>query len=169
MSTWWSSEPLVAAHPSPRVSLRTPRAASFLLEAGPAPRSIEGFPAELTDSGTIAGGRPGRPAKWSYLARLAPARKHSIARARILGGSTTINGSYFERARDADFVGWSTGGNDLWTLQRILPRQRRLERDLDDGETRGHGFSCRRTVLHWSTRHRSILEGMEKGGEVCGT
>lgn len=125
----------------------------LVLEAGPVPRTIEGFPAELLDGGTVAGARPGHPDNWSFGARLTPDRAYSIARGRILGGSTTINGGYFERARPADFAQWSAGGNDLWAPERVLPLQRRLERDLDFGETATHGGSGPMPVRRASLEH----------------
>ncbi|TXN31354.1 GMC family oxidoreductase N-terminal domain-containing protein [Lacisediminihabitans profunda] len=113
----------------------------LLLEAGPVPGSTEEFPADLLDSGTVRGAAPGHPANWSFLGHLTPGLPYSIARGRILGGSTTINGAYFIRARRQDFDRWSADGNDEWTWDRVLPFYRRIEADRQFGETAVHGGS----------------------------
>jgi choline dehydrogenase len=113
----------------------------LLVEAGPAPIGAVGYPPELLDAGTVQGARPGHPDNWSFDARLTPTRPYSIARGRILGGSTAINGSYFIRSRREDFDRWSAGGNDEWTWEKALPIYRRLEDDLQYGETAVHGGS----------------------------
>jgi choline dehydrogenase-like flavoprotein len=74
-----------------------------------------------------------------------------VPRGRILGGSTTINGGYFIRARPEDFARWAGAGNPAWTYDRALPFLRRLETDLDypAGEVHGHDgpMLIRRTAL----------------------
>lgn len=111
----------------------------LLLEAGPTPRRPGDFPPELLDSGTVRGAFPEHPNNWSYAAELSPGRQYSIARGRILGGSTSINGGYFIRARREDFDRWSAAGNDEWSFDKILPIYRRLECDLTYGESTAHG------------------------------
>jgi predicted dehydrogenase (TIGR03970 family) len=125
----------------------------LLLEAGPVPRSRGAYPAELLDAATVAGADPRHPDNWAFDARLTPTRPYSIARGRILGGSTTINGGYFERARPDDFRDWSRGGNDAWRPERVLPLQRRLENDLDYGSTPTHGGSGPMPVQRASLEH----------------
>ena len=113
----------------------------LLLEAGPVPDATGAFPGELLDSSTVQGAVPGHPANWSFLGHLTPALPYTIARGRILGGSSTINGAYFIRARTQDFQRWSEGGNTEWAWEKVLPVYRKLERDLDFGEGAVHGGS----------------------------
>lgn len=113
----------------------------LLLEAGPVPRSTEEFPPELLDPGTVQGALPGHPNNWSFAGHLTPQLPYSIARGRILGGSTAVNGTYFVRARKADFDRWSAGGNDEWAWDRVLPFYRSIETDEDFGDTAVHGGS----------------------------
>lgn len=110
----------------------------LLLEAGPVPTAVSGFPAELLDAGTVQGTVPGHPQNWSFKGNLTPELPYSIARGRILGGSSTINGAYFIRARKADFDAWSVGAPE-WAWQKVLPFYRRMETDLQFGETSVHG------------------------------
>ena len=105
----------------------------LLLEAGPVPDATGDFPRELLDSSTVQGAMPGHPENWSFLGHLTPDLPYTIARGRILGGSSTINGTYFIRAREQDFQRWSEGGNTEWAWEKVLPVYRRLERDLDFG------------------------------------
>jgi choline dehydrogenase len=113
-----------------------PARSVLLLEAGLTPRSREGFPAELIRAGTVEGARPGHPDNWSFDAWLTPDRPYSIARGRIAGGSTTVNGSYFVRARRRDFDEW---GGGAWSFDAVLPFYRALENDADLGATPVHG------------------------------
>ncbi len=110
----------------------------LLLEAGPAP--LTGFPDELLDARRVPGAQPAHPAVRRYPARLAPGLPYAAPRGRILGGSTTVNGGYFIRARRADFTRWAArAGDDRWSHERVLPLWRALENDLDYGATPLHG------------------------------
>lgn len=110
-----------------------------VLEAGPVPRSREEFPAELLDASTVQGAMPGHPANWSYLGHLTPDLPYTIARGRIIGGSSTVNGGYFVRARPEDFARWADAAGPDWSYERVLPVLRDLERDLDLGAGPFHG------------------------------
>lgn len=118
-----------------------PERSVLLLEAGPVPDSVHGFPRELLDPGTVQGAMPGHPHNWSFTGNLTPTLPYSIARGRILGGSTAVNGGYFVRGRAEDFARWSAGGNDEWSWEKVLPVYRALENDLDYGESAVHGGS----------------------------
>ena len=111
----------------------------LLLEAGPVPERTEEFPPDLVHSGGVRGALPGHPQNWSFEGWLTPSLPYSIARGRILGGSSTINGSYFIRARQQDFDRWSAPGNHEWTWERVLPTFRMLEADVDYGASAVHG------------------------------
>jgi choline dehydrogenase len=112
-----------------------------VLEAGRVPRSPEEFPPELLDGSTVQGAMPGHPANWSYLGHLTPGLPYTIARGRIIGGSSTINGGYFVRARPEDFARWADAAGPDWSYERVLPVMRELERDLDLGAGPFHGAS----------------------------
>jgi choline dehydrogenase-like flavoprotein len=129
----------------------------LLLEAGPVPTSIEGFPPELLDPGTVQGAMPGHPNNWGFAGNLTAALPYSIARGKILGGSTTINGAYFVRARREDFDRWSADGNDEWSWDRVQPVYRRLERDLDFGDRGEHGDSGPMRVARPATAHPAVV------------
>ncbi|MBR7825688.1 mycofactocin system GMC family oxidoreductase MftG [Actinospica sp. MGRD01-02] len=111
----------------------------LLLEAGPAPRDAAGFGADLLDSRLVPGARPDQPAVTSWPVRLTPERPWAVPRGRVLGGSTTVNGGYFVRARREDFERWAAAGNPAWAYDRVLPFLRNLENDLDYGASEVHG------------------------------
>ena len=111
----------------------------LLLEAGPVPSRTEEFPPELLDSGTVQGALPGHPNNWAFTGNLTPELPYSIARGKILGGSSSINGAYFIRARKEDFERWSADGNDEWSYENVLPFYKKLEADLQYGDTAVHG------------------------------
>ncbi|UFS58301.1 GMC family oxidoreductase N-terminal domain-containing protein [Subtercola endophyticus] len=111
----------------------------LLLEAGPVPRTASDFPPSLLDGGTVEGAMPGHANNWSFTGFLTPKLPYSIARGKILGGSSSVNGGYFIRARREDFERWSAGGNDEWAYEKVLPFYQKLENDLDYGATAVHG------------------------------
>ncbi len=111
----------------------------LLVEAGPVPETAAGMPADLLDAGTIRGADPAHPDNWAFDAHLTPTRPYSIARGRIAGGSTTINGAYFVRPRRADFDDWVAAGNPEWSYEACLPFLRNLEADVDFPASALHG------------------------------
>ncbi|MER7986131.1 mycofactocin system GMC family oxidoreductase MftG [Streptomyces noursei] len=127
--------------------------AVLLLEAGPVPRHREEFPPELLDARLVPGAQPEHPAVQRYAAHLTPERPYTVVRGRYLGGSTTVNGGYFVRARREDFDRWSAAGNPAWTYDRVLPFLRRLETDLDYGATDLHGGTGPVRVRRGSLAH----------------
>ncbi|WP_164203353.1 GMC family oxidoreductase N-terminal domain-containing protein [[Micrococcus luteus] ATCC 49442] len=134
-----------------------PRRSVLLLEAGPAPGGPDGVPPELLDAGTVQGAMPGHPNNWSFMGYLTPHRPYSIARGRILGGSTSISGTYFIRAAKDDFARWSAGGNDEWTWEKALPYYQKLENDLDFGGGEEHGHAGPMTVTRPAQDHPAAI------------
>ncbi|WP_395105903.1 mycofactocin system GMC family oxidoreductase MftG [Actinomadura sp. SCN-SB] len=114
----------------------------LLLEAGPVPRDPSGFPAGLLDARLVPGAQPGHAGVRAFPAHLMPGRPYTAVRGRILGGSTTVNGGYFIRARREDFARWAAAAGDpLWSYEKALPFMRALETDLDHGASALHGDS----------------------------
>lgn len=111
----------------------------LLLEAGPTPSGTAGFGISLLDARCVPGAQPGHPATATYSVRLTPQRPWQVPRGRVLGGSTTVNGGYFMRARREDFDRWAAAGNPAWAYDHVLPLMRALETDLDLGPSAEHG------------------------------
>ncbi|SCE12328.1 dehydrogenase, Rv0697 family [Streptomyces sp. SolWspMP-5a-2] len=123
----------------------------LLLDEGQAPRARHAFPARLLDARRVPGADPGDPAVRPLAVHLTRDHPYTVPRGRFLGGSTTVNGGYFVRARRADFDRWAAAGNPAWAYDRVLPFLRGLETDLDLGASDLHGGSgpvpVRRTAL----------------------
>ncbi|TDC54044.1 mycofactocin system GMC family oxidoreductase MftG [Actinomadura sp. KC345] len=126
----------------------------LVVEAGPVPRALREFPADLLDARLVPGARPGDRAVRTIPVELTPGLAYLAARGRFLGGSTTVNGGYFVRARRADFDRWAaSAGDDLWSYDRVLPLMRALETDLDHGATPLHGGGGPVPVRRTGLRH----------------
>ena len=110
-----------------------------LLEAGPVPRGEREFGRELLDARVVPGARSDQAVVTAWPVRLTPRRPWAVPRGRVLGGSTSVNGGYFVRARRADFDRWAAAGNPAWAYERVLPFLRALENDLDYGVSPVHG------------------------------
>jgi choline dehydrogenase-like flavoprotein len=103
----------------------------LLLEAGPDYAALDDFPLELTRALSMAAAFPGHPNSWNFIAELIPGRRYPHARGKVIGGSSTINGTYFVRGRPEDFDGWAAMGHDLWSYEQVLPFFRKCESDRD--------------------------------------
>lgn len=104
-----------------------PQRRVLLVEAGPDVRTTGGFPAEVLDAGRLSAAMPGHPNNWAFLANLTSDRPYLVARGKILGGSTAINGGYYIRARAVDFERWAALGNTEWAYPKVLPYYERQE------------------------------------------
>ncbi|NIY69447.1 glucose-methanol-choline oxidoreductase [Streptomyces malaysiensis] len=122
------------------------------LEAGPVPRQPSAFPRELMDARLVPGAQPEHSAVQRYQVSLTPGRPYTVTRGRVLGGSTTVNGGYFIRARRNDFDRWAATG-DGWAYERMLPLLRSLETDLDYGADAVHGDRGPMPIRRTDLRH----------------
>ncbi|MEU6200744.1 mycofactocin system GMC family oxidoreductase MftG [Streptomyces sp. NPDC047061] len=130
----------------------------LVLESGPVPGLPPSFPPELLDARLVPGARPGHPAVQPYPARLTAGRPYTVVRGRVLGGSTTVNGGYFVRARREDFERWAAaGGGPVWSYERMLPLLRALETDLDDGAGPLHGDGGPVRIRRTDLRHPAAV------------
>ncbi|MFG2583441.1 mycofactocin dehydrogenase MftG [Streptomyces malaysiensis] len=130
-----------------------PNRSVLLLEAGLVPRTISAFAPALLDARLVPGAQPGHPGVESYAVHLTPEHPYDVPRGRFLGGSTTVNGGYFVRARRSDFERWSAAGGDAWSYDRLLPMMRCLENDLDHGADEVHGNAGPVAVRRTELRH----------------
>ncbi|WP_328663489.1 mycofactocin dehydrogenase MftG [Streptomyces sp. NBC_00328] len=125
----------------------------LVLEAGQTPRGPSGFGPALLDARLVPGAQPGHPAVSATPVHLMPERPWSVPRGRILGGSTTVNGGYFVRARREDFDRWAAAGNPAWSYDNVLPHLRALETDLDHDPSELHGGRGPMRIRRGTLRH----------------
>lgn len=110
----------------------------LLIEAGPDCPNNSQFPADLLNASYISGMAPGHPNNWAFPGNLTEELTFSVSRGKILGGSSTLNGCYFIRATKEDFDLWVAAGNPEWSYEKVLPYFKKLENDLNYGDTHIH-------------------------------
>ena len=143
-----------------------PTRSVLLLEAGIVPERQEQFPEEVLNPGTLQGAAPGHRHNWCFPTHLTPDLPHDVTRGKIIGGSSTINGMYFIRARLQDFEDWSAGGNYEWTYEKALPLYKKIECDHDFGETHIHGGHGPMQVVRPTQNHIATLAFIEAAREL---
>jgi choline dehydrogenase len=116
-----------------------PQRRVLLVEAGNDFSRTEDFPFEVRYSGAIGGALPGNPNNWTFMGQLTSDLSYPVPRGKIVGGSTSINGTGFQRPRKSDFDRWVAAGNPEWSYEDVLPYMIKLERDLDYGSEAIHG------------------------------
>ncbi|MGW3650107.1 mycofactocin dehydrogenase MftG [Streptomyces sp. NPDC000878] len=134
-----------------------PERTVLVLESGPVPQQLSSFPPEFLDARLVPGAQPGNPAVQPYPAHLTPHRPYTVVRGRFLGGSTTVNGGYFVRARREDFDRWSAAGGAAWSYDGVLPFLQALETDLDHGADELHGAGGPIRVRRTDLRHPAAV------------
>jgi choline dehydrogenase len=98
-----------------------------LLEAGPDyGADPNAWPAEMHDPTSFAI----ESHSWGYFDAGRPLdRPRPLPRARVVGGSSTINSCVWLRGSAADYDGWADRGNPGWSFADLLPYFRRAEAD----------------------------------------
>ncbi len=119
-----------------------PNRSVLLIEAGPDYPDIASLPEEVrigfatgTDMATSAH-------NWQFRGRgTSTATAINIPRGKVTGGSSAINGQVFLRGVPEDYNLWAQWGNDEWSYESCFDYFKKLETDLDYGETDIHGGS----------------------------
>jgi choline dehydrogenase len=128
----------------------------LLVEAGPDygtdPHS---WPAEILDPTNI---QP-KSHPWGYTAeRLGGGEPIELPRARVLGGSATVNGVVWLRGSRADYDDWAAMDNPGWSFDDLLPYFRRVESDpLAEGSS-VHGSDGPVPVFRLDEHEHSVVE-----------
>lgn len=117
-----------------------PDCSVLLLEAGDTYSSLAEVPSSVLNPADISESMPGAPHNWTLPATLMPGLQMPVPRGKGMGGSSSINGTYFERGTRADFDTWVKLGNEAWSYDQVLPYYKRSETDLDFAGD-GHGQS----------------------------
>jgi choline dehydrogenase len=126
----------------------------LLIEAGPDygpdPSS---WPEDLRDPGDV----PADSHPWGYSDAGRPEDEPlPLPRARVVGGSTTINACTWLRGSAADYDGWAARGNPGWSFGDLLPYFRRAETDPLGGPF--HGTNGPTPVFRASTDELSPVD-----------
>jgi choline dehydrogenase len=109
-----------------------------LLEAGPDYGAEQtNWPAELRNATTIfPNSHP-----WGFAHVNRPSARHlPLPRARVVGGSSTVNACVWLRGSAGDYDDWAARGNPGWEFEELLPYFRASESDPIGGPLHGnHG------------------------------
>lgn len=112
-----------------------------LLEAGRDESSA--LDAELAaafgDVRSVRAAIPDAGTAWTYATELMAGHAYRIGRGRTFGGSSAVNGGYFQRAHPDDFARWAGLAGAEWTWEACLGALRRLESDQDFPDSPVHG------------------------------
>ena len=113
-----------------------PKHKVLLLEAGPASHHWSRIPAgyaKLLNN---------PKANWRYQSEPIPnanGRSVYVPRGKMLGGSSSINGTAFVRGQAQDYDSWAQMGNRGWSYQDVLPCFKRMESYEGGGEDEFRG------------------------------
>ncbi len=109
-----------------------PNRSVLLLEAGPDFTEIEHLPDDVRNGDDVIAAARGS-SLWDFvgLANKHQDRSMVVPRGKIVGGSSSVNGTIFIRGVPEDYDAWASMGNHEWSYQSVLPYFRKLERDLD--------------------------------------
>src|SRR5580704_16328434 len=145
-----------------------------LLEAGPDYPDVHAAPDDIR-SGYVMGGTQH---DWGYLSEplssptgvVTPGSQLGVVpvlRGKVVGGSSSVNGTSILRALPSDFDVWVAAGNPSWSWDDVLPVFRRLEDDPAPGEWHGQGGPLhvhRFTPAEMRPVHQAFLEASAELG-----
>ncbi len=111
-----------------------PERSVLLLEAGPDYPTLDDLPDKLKYRADIDSAANFSPSDhdWKSVGKgtdVSPPM--NVARGKVVGGSSSVNGTMFLRGVPEDYDGWASMGNDQWSFEALLPYFRRLETDTD--------------------------------------
>ena len=112
-----------------------PARSVLLLEAGPDFPDPDHLPDEIRTGSNNAASEVDSPFNWPYQATgsAKQSKPMEIARGKVIGGSSSVNGQMFLRGLPEDYDSWAEQGNDEWSFINVLPYFRKLETDLEYG------------------------------------
>ena len=110
-----------------------PNRTVLLLEAGEDYPNFEHLPDELKNGFNQEASAQDSSFNWAYeaLGAAGQASLLQVARGKVVGGSSAVNGQVFLRGVPEDYDSWADLGNDQWSYVNVLPFFRKLETDAD--------------------------------------
>ena len=110
----------------------------LLLEAGNDYADLASTPEEIAISWSF----PVFSFDWGFTSETDTlGREIPLPRPQVIGGSSSTNATVAPRGHPGDYDEWAELGNDGWSYGDVLPYFRKLENDIDFGESEWHGAS----------------------------
>jgi choline dehydrogenase len=135
----------------------------ILIEAGP--DYPEEVPADLLDASQMSVAKHDWHLKAFFVEPPVSRPAEDYPRGRVVGGCSSVNAAAAQRASVEDFDSWVAEGNPEWSYDAVLPYYAKLERDLDVGETTGHGTDGPVTIKRFARETWS--SGAQAFEEAC--
>jgi choline dehydrogenase len=141
----------------------------LLIEAGPYYGALENHPWELAVAASFGPSEPGHPLNWSFTGIAGATRRYPLARGKVFGGTSALNGSAYLRATQDDYARWSADGNAEWAEAGVMPYYIRSENDLAFGTQARHGHAgplkiVRPDHAELTTTARAFADACERNG-----
>ena len=110
-----------------------PNRSVLLLEVGADYPNFEHLPDELKNGYNQDAASLDSTHNWAYQASgaVGQASPLQVARGKVVGGSSAVNGQVLLRGVPDDYDSWAEMGNDQWSFVNVLPFFRKLETDAD--------------------------------------
>lgn len=102
---------------------------------------------------------------WGFRADIRDGRKIRYPRGRTTGGSSAVGATVGLRGVPADYDDWAAAGNPAWSWSQVLPYFRKLEQDLDYGDSDLHGSDGPVPIRRW--RPDELAQGQTAFLEAC--
>lgn len=111
-----------------------PKRSVLLLEAGRDYQDVDSLPADVRNGDDVMQAIEG-DSLWRFTATSSSTQREPmfLPRGKVIGGSSSVNGTIFIRGIPEDYDGWAAEGNDEWAFVKVLPYFNKLENDLDFG------------------------------------
>lgn len=105
---------------------------------------------------------------WCYETEIEPmlGRRTPVARGRVLGGSSSVNGTVYQRGSAADYDQWRQRGLVGWAWDDVLPYFKRSE-DFIEGADGDHGQGGELRVEH-PRLHFDVFDIFTRAAEQAG-
>jgi choline dehydrogenase len=113
-----------------------PARSVLLLEAGPDfPDEATSPPAFYVGSNVLGEGFAGVGAPvpqldWGFVSEEFAGRRLRLARGKLVGGTSMVNGGIWVRAKPSDFAGWVALGAEGWSWEDVRPFYERVEETI---------------------------------------
>ncbi|MQF68722.1 mycofactocin system GMC family oxidoreductase MftG [SAR202 cluster bacterium AD-804-J14_MRT_500m] len=109
-----------------------PKRSVLLLEAGRDYQDVDSLPPDVRNGDDVMQAMEG-DSLWRFTATSSTTQREPmfLPRGKVIGGSSSVNGTIFIRGVPEDYDNWAAQGNDQWSFMKVLPYFNKLETDLD--------------------------------------